>query len=53
MVEAPGSEEAAKLQRKQKIKNALMNLKTILKKKEVEIDANAFKLLLFDREDLN
>ena len=33
------------------MQNALKNLKTILKTKRVEIDSNAFKLLLFERKD--
>ena len=51
MVEALSDEQ--KLQRKQRIKAALRNLKTILTDKKLTIDSNKFKLLLFGRTDIS
>ena len=43
----------AKKQRRLKIQNALSKLKTMLTDKQVEVDQNDFKLLLFQRAQLD
>ena len=40
------------MQRKARIRNALNNLKTMLTKKKLEVDENAFRLLLFNRNTI-